>query len=229
MNYVKKVLIPTWPAPPRVKSLITLRNGGVSSEGYDSFNLSLTVDDLETNVLANREILMKLLPSPPKWITQVHGEKILLADQCLPNIEADGSYTNNLNIVCVVMVADCVPVLVCDQKGSFVGVVHAGWKGIIAGILEKMIQTTNVNPSDLLVYLGPGIGPSAFEISEDLYEVIIKQPSFRSNEILPHPKKGKWYANLFQIIRNRLNEQGIFNVYGGKWCTFTNPDLYVPP
>ena len=220
------LIVPEWPAPKKVKAFVTLRGNGCSTSPYDSFNLSLSVGDTDANVKKNREILRKLLPDEPRWLKQVHGTTIVEADTVLSPLEADASFSRHDNIVCALMIADCIPVLICDKQATVVAAVHAGWRGLLNGILEKSIKGLNIDLSNLLVYLGPAIGAGAFEIGQDVYDKIISQPSFQEGEILKHPKSNKWYADLISIARNRLTAIEVKNIFESKLCTFNNPNSF---
>jgi len=223
----KNIFIPDWPAPRNVKAIITQRLGGTSPPPYNSFNLSYSVGDSERHVTNNRLLLEKIIKKSPRWLKQIHGTNVVLAETINDSqVEADGSFTRKNNVVCALTVADCVPILICDNSGTTVAAIHAGWKGIFGGILETTVNLLSISATNTLVYLGPGIGPKAFEIGPDVYEIIYGQPSFKQNEILEHPKNDKWYANLFQIITNRFLAMQIENIYGGNVCTYSNPELY---
>ena len=223
----KNIFIPDWPAPRNVKAIITQRLGGTSPPPYNSFNLSYSVGDSERNVTNNRLLLEKIIKKSPRWLNQIHGSNVILAETINDSeVEADGSFTRKNNVVCALTVADCVPVLICDNNGTTVAAIHAGWKGIFSGILETTVNLLSISSTNTLVYLGPGIGPKEFEIGPDVHEMICSQPSFKQNEILEHPKNNKWYANLFQIITNRFLAMQIENIYGGNVCTYSNPELY---
>ena len=225
MNGENRLIIPNWPAPKNVKSFITTRQGGQSKGCYDSFNLSFNVKDDPEHVKTNRIILNSLLPQKPSWLKQIHGNRIVEADKINNGDLGDGMYTASKNQVCAIMIADCVPVMFCNSDGSKIGLVHAGWRGIVNGILENLVDSLKFSGKDTIVYLGPRIGPTAFEIGPDLFKLITSQRSFQPNEILDH-KKGKRFADLYAMIENRLLIKGLDNIHKAELCTFNNPNLF---
>ncbi|PPD51325.1 MAG: hypothetical protein CTY12_08330, partial [Methylotenera sp.] len=157
-------IIPNWPAPANVKALQTTRLGGVSGAPYASLNLGAHVNDEPIAVAKNRQLLSPYLPNEPVWVNQVHGIEVIDAAQsaCLQN--ADASFTTKPNVVCVTMTADCLPVLLCDKAGTVVAAVHAGWRGLCDGVIEAAVNKLPVEHSEILAWLGPAIGPNAFEV-----------------------------------------------------------------
>lgn len=214
-------ITPQWPAPRQVKALTTVRQGGYSIAPYDSFNLALHVGDDPKAVLANRELL-KLkanVPNEPCWLTQVHSTNVveLSTVNSFP-VEADASVTFQLNQICVVLSGDCLPILWCNKKGTCVGAIHAGWKGLAAGIIETALTHITDNPENLLVWLGPAIGPTVYEVREDVFLAFTgyhSHATFRATE-----NKGVWFANLYQLAKERLQQLGVHNVFGGEYCTY---------
>ncbi|MEO8331592.1 MAG: laccase domain-containing protein, partial [Gallionella sp.] len=168
MNILDHCIIPDWPAPAAVKALQTTRLGGGSVAPYRSLNLGSHVGDAPLAVERNRMLLNKLLPSEPVWLEQVHGTVVANADMasCLP--QADACIARHRDAVCVVMTADCLPVLLCDKQGSVVGAVHAGWKGLAAGVIEAAVRAMDVAPQDLMVWFGPAISQDAFEVGAEV-------------------------------------------------------------
>ena len=211
-------IVPDWPAPPGVKSLITTRNGGVSTGAYASFNLGLRTDDDAAAVHANRQRLRAWLPQEPKWLRQVHGAQVVVADGLAGMPEADASIARNAGTVCAVMIADCMPVLVCDEAGSVVGIAHAGWRGLSSGVIENTVRETGVPPGRLLAWLGPAIGPNAFEVGSDVRDVFLTADSTAAEAFQPY-HAGKWLADLFLLARRRLARCGVQRVFGGGFCT----------
>ena len=180
MSVVQHCITPEWPAPANVRALQTTRNGGVSVAPYASLNLGSHVGDNPLAVSRNRMLLAPLLPSEPVWLNQVHGISVADAGHagCLP--EADASVTKHPGAVCVVMTADCLPVLLCDDKGSVVGAAHAGWRGLCDGVLESTVSAMIVPASTLMAWLGPAIGPGEFEVGDEVRAAFVansrKQP-----------------------------------------------------
>ena len=215
-------IAPDWPAPARVSALITTRNGGVSRGAFDSFNLGLRCDDDPAAVLTNRAQLQQHLPQPPRWLHQIHGAVVADADTLTYEADADASVARNAGTVCAVMIADCMPVLLCDDAGSVVAAAHAGWRGLSSGVLENTIQKMNVAPERLFAYLGPAIGPGAFEVGADVRDAFIGHDARAAAAFVPQ-REGKWLADLFLLGRQRLAACGVRRIYGGGVCTFGNP------
>lgn len=215
-------IIPDWPAPPCVHSLITARNGGGSAGAYASFNLGLRAGDDATAVHANRQQLRACLPQEPKWLRQVHGANAVIADGLAEIPEADASISRHAGTVCAVMIADCLPVLLCDQAGSVVGIAHAGWRGLSSGVVENAVRAMNVTPGELLAYLGPAIGPDAFEVGSDVRDAFLAADPAADDAFKPC-REGKWLADLFKLARRRLARCGVQRVFGGGLCTYRNP------
>jgi len=223
-NYIK----PNWPAPKNVSAFATKRTGGVSQPPYDSFNFSLRSDDNPNDVMANRSKLQQELnlPSEPFWLKQEHTNIAihLQQDTNLNEPVADAAFTNTPGIVCVTLTADCVPILVCDRNGTIVAAIHAGWKGILAGIIEATIKQMSIDPSKLLAWLGPAIGANAFETGCDLYELFTKQNPEAKKAFVAH--NNRFLTNIYLLASQRLNQSGVTAIYGGEHCTFTQKELF---
>lgn len=222
-------ITPNWPAPKNVKALQTTRLGGVSVAPYSNLNLGAHVQDDPMAVAKNRQLLSPYLPSEPVWVNQVHGVDVIDAatSTCLQN--ADASLTTKPNVVCVTMTADCLPLLLCDKRGTVVAAVHAGWRGLCDGVIEAAVNKMQVSPSDVLVWLGPAIGPDAFEVGSDVREQFIEkdsQAALAFKSINNQDSKGKWLCNLYLIAQQRLNNIGVTQVYGASvnedFCTYTD-------
>ena len=190
MNLLDHCLIPNWPAPKNVRTLQTTRHGGVSSAPYDSLNLGDHVGDAPLAVERNRMLLNKLLPTEPVWLEQVHGTVVVNADNtsCLP--QADACVSAHPGAVCVVMTADCLPVLLCDDKGSVVGAAHAGWRGLCDGVIEQTVQAMKVPPTTLIAWLGPAIGAQAFEVGDEVRAAFVVRQPEAAAAFTPSPLKG---------------------------------------
>ena len=221
MKFPHDWIVPDWPAPIGVKSLITTRNGGVSTGAYASFNLGLRSGDDESAVVANRMQLRRYLPQEPKWLRQVHGSRVVAADGMVETPEADASIARQPGTVCVVMIADCMPVLLCDEAASVVGIAHAGWRGLASGIVENTVQATGVAPGALLAFLGPAIGPRAFEVGADVRDAFIAADATAAQAFKPQ-REHKWLADLFLLARQRLTRCGITRIFGGGLCSHTD-------
>jgi len=218
-------IYPKWPTPENVKSISTTRLGGVSSGVFTSNNLALHVEDDSKAVEENRKNLVKQckLPDSPKWLTQTHST--IAADYSAAQCEADASYTNSAKQVCVVMTADCLPILLCDRKGGQVAAVHAGWRGLLNGIIENTLDRFNGDKSEILAWLGPAISQVAFEVGREVYDAFTKQNDDAVNHFKPI-ENNKYLADIYGLARLRLNLAGVTSVYGGEFCTFTDEERF---
>lgn len=219
MNLLEHCIIPDWPAPARVKALQTTRQGGVSIAPYDSLNLGSHVGDNPLAVARNRVLLNTLLPSEPVWLEQTHGTLVVNADHagCFP--QADACIARHRAAVCAVMTADCLPVLLCDEAGSVAGAVHAGWKGLAAGVIEATVLAMGVAPQSLMAWLGPAISQDAFEVGEEVRTAFVAAQS-QAEAAFISGQHGKWFADIHALAGLRLNALGITQIYGGNRCTY---------
>ena len=218
-------LIPDWPAPARVKACVTTRAGGVSLAPFDSLNLGDHVEDRLEAVLENRRRLSEAFDIQPAWLRQVHGTRVVEADPGR-TVEADGSWTSTAGIACTAMTADCLPALFCDRAGTRVAAAHAGWRGLAAGVLEAAFESLDSAPEDVLVWLGPAIGPQAFEVGPEVREVFMQQLRATAEAFVPSHNPGKYLADIYQLARLRLAARGVSAVYGGGLCTVTDPRFF---
>jgi YfiH family protein len=214
-------IVPDWPAPASVKAFITTRADGVSTGPYAGLNLGLRTEDDPAAVEANRRRLRAALPGEPKWLRQVHGAEVADADALTEIPEADAAVARAAGTVCAVLVADCIPVLLTDRAGSTVAVAHAGWRGLARGVLERTVERMAQPPRTLLAYLGPGIGPGAFEVGADVREAFLAAGAAADAAFAPR-SPGKWMADLYRLARQRLAGCGVSEVYGGEWCTYSD-------
>ena len=221
------VIRPRWPVPANVHALITTRAGGMSCGPYASLDLGAHVGDEPEAVARNRALLRELLPAEPEWMEQVHGCNVIEADVVSANSvpRADGAVTRAPRVVCAVLTADCLPVLLADRDGTVVGIAHAGWRGLAAGVIEATIARMGVAASALVAYLGPAIGPRAYEVGEDVREVFIARSAAVGDAFEPIGR-GKYLADLYRLARQRLTEAGVTAVGGGDFCTYTDPRFY---
>ncbi|MEQ1663492.1 MAG: peptidoglycan editing factor PgeF [Thiobacillus sp.] len=201
---------------------MTTRHGGVSDASWASLNLGDHVGDVPERVAANRGRLGECLPAEPCWLKQVHSARIVPAAAGVP--EADAAFSRQPHTVCAVLTADCLPVLLCDQAGSVVAAAHAGWRGLADGVLEASVAAMQTPADELLVWLGAAIGPTAFEVGDDVREVFLAQHADTTTAFVPH--RGKWLADLYQLARIRLTHVGVHAVYGGGRCTFSEADTF---
>ena len=215
-------IVPDWPAPANVKAFITTRAGGSSIGPYSGLNLGLRTDDDPLAVEANRRRLRAALPGEPKWLRQVHGCDVVDADALAGVPEADAAVARSANTVCAVLVADCIPVLLADRAGSAVAIAHAGWRGLARGVLERVMERLDRPPGDVLAYLGPGIGPGAFEVGADVRDAFLAGDAQAEAAFRPR-SPGKWMADLFLLARQRLARCGVTRIHGGDLCTHSDP------
>ena len=213
---------PDWDRPPGVRALLTTRLGGVSAAPFHSFNLGASCGDDENAVQRNRARLKRVLPAAPRWLKQVHGTHVVAADQIGTPVKADASYTAVAGTVCVVLTADCLPVLLCDSRGTTVAAAHAGWRGLCQGVIESTVARFATPRSELRAYLGPAISARAYEVGQDVYDAFVARapddaPAFRP--LSP----GKYACDLCQLARFRLARAGVSRIEGGNFCTYSDP------
>jgi YfiH family protein len=215
-------IVPDWPAPPAVRALITTRAGGFSRSAYAGLNLGLHCgDDIEA-VRRNRASLRQWLPAEPLWLRQVHGTTVVEADAADSNPEADAALARRPGRVCAALTADCLPLLLCDEAGSTVAAVHAGWRGLCSGVIEQTLRAMDLPPQTLLAYLGPAIGPAAYEVGAEVREAFAAaDPGGESASAFAPGVPGKFYADLYALARLRLARGGVARIYGGGYCTYT--------
>lgn len=223
----KSFITPDWPAPVNVRALITTRQGGVSAAPYASFNLGDHVGDDPVLVGKNRHDLAAILPASPAWLTQVHGTLVLDASTVTETApKADASIARAPGVVSVVMTADCLPVLLCDRAGTVVASAHAGWRGLLDGVLERTIESMAVPAAELLAYLGPAIGPAAFEVGDEVRQAFVAHSALAADAFVASNHTGKWLADLYLLARQRLQGMGVNAVYGGQYCTYTDAERF---
>ena len=222
-------LQPNWHAPPNVHAFTTLRHGGVSNVPYDSFNLGDHVGDEENAIKTNRTLLIKQfnLPQMPLFLTQTHSTRVLTLPYSGKNLEADAAYTTQTNQACLVMTADCLPVLFTNRQGNAVAAAHAGWRGLCDGILEETVKCFQCPSDEIIAWLGPAIGRTAFQVGGEVVQQFIAQdPQARSAFIADPNTPGKYLGDLYQIAKQRLNQLGINQISGGEHCTYTEKDKF---
>lgn len=211
-------IVPDWPAPAWVKACASTRLGGVSASPYASFNLAHHVGDTAVAVAANRAQLMEALnlPEPPVWLNQVHSARAV--DVCRIEDDADAAYTDRPGKVCAVLTADCLPILLCDRAGTQVAAVHAGWRGLAAGVIETTLDAMPRPATEWLAWLGPAIGPDAFEVGIEVRDIFISHDRAAAAAFRP-ARAGHWRANIYELARQRLRTKDVREIYGGGWCT----------
>jgi YfiH family protein len=218
-------LAPEWPVARHVRALVTTRAGGVSSGKFESLNLSTRVGDDAQCVARNRAVLRACLPAEPAWVKQVHGTVVIEAAKATPETEADGLVTRAAGAVCGLLTADCLPVLLADRAGKTVGIAHAGWRGLAAGIIENVVRAMNVPASDLIAYIGPGIGPRHYEVGEDVRQAFVGEEPDAAAAFASR-QNGKYLADLARLARRRLSAAGVDEVHGGGECTVSDERFF---
>lgn len=217
---------PDWPLPPGVHALQTTRHGGISDGPWQSLNLGDHVGDDPGRVAANRLLLSARLPEVPRWLNQVHGTTVLVADADIAGVpEADAAVARKVGRVCVVMTADCLPVLLCDRAGSVVAAAHAGWRGLRAGVLESTVAAMQVAPANLTAWLGPAIGPQSFEVGAEVREAFVAADPVAAQAFVAGTD-GRYLADLYLLARQRLLRMGVSSIHGGGLCTLCDPERY---
>lgn len=227
------MIYPQWPAPAQVKSVCTTRAGGVSMPPYESLNLGTHVGDDVLHVQQNRSLLRQTIATQPIFMEQVHGTRVLEMDASTHNgMVADAAITQALGVACTVMVADCLPVLFCNRQGTLVAAAHAGWRGLADGVLEATVQAMKLRgcqATDILAWLGPCIGPHAFEVGDEVRATFVQQNAAAATCFTPLGAH-KWMANLAALAHQRLNALGVLHIYGNdgraQWCTVSNASTF---
>ena len=216
---------PDWPAPANVRGFTTTRIGGFSGGPWSGLNLGGNCGDDPRHVEENRRLVSSLLPSEPRWLNQVHGTgTVSWREANDPGVEADAIFSHHTGQVCAVLTADCLPVLFCDMSGTRVAAAHAGWRGLAAGVLEVCVQAMDCEPSEILAWLGPAIGPKAFEVGEDVYDSFVEKED--ENVIAFKPHGDRWLADLYLLARLILTRTGISLVSGGDHCTYHDSEKF---
>lgn len=221
------VIVADWPALPRVRAVTTLRSGGVSRAPFASLNLGDHVTDDPAAVRTNRARLRAhlKLPAEPVWLGQMHGTQVVDAAVAAAGTPADGGFTRQAGVACAVLTADCLPVFLCDRAATCVAVVHAGWRGLAAGVIEQGLAAMGAPAGDVLAWLGPAIGPEAFEVGDEVRQVFVADnpaahSAFRANAA------GRYLADLYALARLRLAKAGVTAVHGGGFCTYREGDRF---
>lgn len=222
-------IIPNWNAPKQIQAFTTVRNGGVSQAPFDSFNLGSHVNDNLADVMKNRELLVEKfqLPQMPLFLNQTHSTKVIRLPYTGTDLEADAVYTNQPNQVCLIMTADCLPALFVSKDGKEIAAAHAGWRGLCDGVLEATVAEFECEPAQISVWLGPAIGPNAFQVGNEVIEQFCAfDPNAEEAFIEDSSTSGKFLGNLYQIAKQRLNKLGIVNIFGGDHCTYTEKEHF---
>lgn len=215
-------IVPDWPAPRGVRALSTTRLGGAGRAPWDGFNLAGHVGDDAAAVAANRALLRREVPDEPRWLTQVHGTRCVDAARSDPGVEADASFSRERGVVCAVLTADCLPVLLCDEAAGVVAVAHAGWRGLACGVIEATVAAMGEPGDRLLAWLGPAIGPRAFEVGDEVRERFLADDAGAAAAFVA-ASRGKWLCDLYALARRRLAALGVRRVSGADYCTAGDP------
>jgi YfiH family protein len=224
MNAATPGFAPDWPAPHNVRVFVTER--GARDSRYGSLNLATHVGDEPDRVAANRSRLRAALrlAAEPAWLEQVHGARVLDLDRDAVTA-ADGAVTTRSGVVCTVLTADCLPVALCDRDGRRVGVAHAGWRGLLAGVLPAAVRALQARPEQVLAWLGPAIGPGAYEVGADVRSAFVARDPKAERRFVPNAR-GRWQADLYGLARDSLAGAGVPAIYGGGFCTFTEAERF---
>lgn len=221
------MLTPNWPAPLNVKAVSTTRQGGFSQAPFDSMNVGTHVGDDASVVKKNRDQLKQLihLPNSPLWLTQVHGTDVIHTSSWKKSSQADAIYSDQPNQVCAIMTADCLPVLFTDRQGKQVAAAHAGWRGLLNGVLENTVSQFTGAREDILVWLGPAIGPSQFEVGQEVYAAFTAY-SQDAKQAFKVSDQTHYLADIYLLAKQRLSALGITQIYGGDFCTVTEKQRF---
>jgi YfiH family protein len=223
-------IVPDWNAPGTVRAAVTTRAGGVSKGGWAGCNIAQHVADDPDDVRRNRtQVAAQLnLPGEPRWLDQVHGTISVCADAVAAPVPADAVWTATPGVVCAIMTADCLPVLLCDRNGTRVAAVHAGWRGLCAGVLDACLAgfvAAGIATQDVLVWLGPAIGPAAYEIDNHVRDAFLERsPELAQSFVATRP--GHWSLDMYAAARHLLAATGVVSISGGELCTFTDERFF---
>lgn len=231
-----EVIRPVWDAPENVVAFFTLREGGMSAgpyggeDGFCGLNLGNHVGDNKYAVQGNRRIVTDMLHSEPRWLTQIHSSRVICADENLSAQEADAEWTKESGVPCVVMTADCVPLLLCDTEGKIVAAVHAGWKGLADGVIQNTVEVLRKEvgeKAEFMAWIGPHIRQAHFEVKEDVVsyyrESLLKEVC---DEAIEKVGEGVWHLNLARFVREALRQGGVANISDCELDTYSDPKLF---
>jgi hypothetical protein len=218
-------LVPGWNAPAHVRAFVTTRAGGVSRGEYASMNLGYSSGDDAGRVERNRTIVREHLPSDPRWMKQVHGTHAAHIDRSDDVPTADAAVTSQAGRVAVVLTADCMPLFFCDDTGTRVAAAHAGWRGMAAGVIESTVQAMQADAARVMAWMGPAIGPDAFEVGPEVREAFLAVDPAAHEAFRAHTP-GKFMADLYALARRRLARAGVTRIHGGGFCTYHEPQRF---
>jgi YfiH family protein len=230
MNCDEGFIVPDWPAPPNVRAIVTTRGlPGASLPPFDRFNLGARCGDAPSAVLANRAALVAALGlrAPPCWLRQVHGIAVCDADALAADAEpeADAAVTRVAGRVLAILTADCLPVLLCSDDGARVGIAHAGWRGLAAGVVEAAVARIDAPPASLVAWLGPAIGATSYEVGDEVRAAFVDRDESAEDAFAP-TRPGHWHCDLAALARRRLASAGVRRVFGGGFDTFADARFY---
>lgn len=226
MSDALSLIYPDWDVPTHVKACVTTRAGGVSEGAWNSLNLGIHVDDSVEHVGENRRRLQdRLSIVQPAWLEQVHGIDVVEAMSCLKPETADASVSRQTSQVCVVMTADCLPVLFVDDSGECVAAAHAGWRGLHAGVLEATVKSMGSSTRHIQAWMGPAIGPDAFEVGDEVYQAFSDKLGDVSRAFR-RGTEGRWMADIYELARMTLSQIGLNRVSGGGFCTYNDSERF---
>ena len=220
-------IVPDWKAPGRVRAFVTTRHGGVSRGAFASLNLGSSSGDDPAHVARNRLVVRESLPAMPRWLAQVHGTSVADLDRAAEGDvpRADAAAVSNPGVVAAVLTADCMPLFLCDASGRRAAVVHAGWRGMSAGVIENALAALEVEARDVIAWMGPAIGPEAFEVGPEVREAFVAADAASAGAFVAHGE-GKFMADLYALARRRLERAGVPRVAGGGFCTFRDTERF---
>ena len=221
-----EIIRPDWPAPDRVQAASTTRLGGVSGGVYQGLNLASHVADDNLHVMQNRELLRQALdlPGEPLWLNQIHSSRVIAADDAsVANLDlrGDAAWSEQSGKVCAVLTADCLPLLLCDSAGSRVASVHAGWRGLHAGVISSAIAAMSLPGEQIMAWLGPAIGPQAFEVGADVFTAFTaRHPDYA--QAFQQTDAEHWLCDIYRLAGIELEQAGVSRIYGGGLCTWSD-------
>lgn len=217
---------PEWSVPKNIHAAVTLRTGGFSRHPFSSLNLASHSNDKPIRVQKNRKLISQVLnlPAEPVWLEQVHGSRVIKAKQTQQPIQADASYSDEAGIVCVVLTADCLPVLLASTNGTKIAAIHAGWKGLLAGIISNTINA--IGSTQVIAWLGPAIGANCFEVGHEVKNAFISQSKAFSPAFCKKKGDSTYLANIYQLAMIELSSMGVSKIYGGNYCTVTDQENF---
>ncbi|GAA5096543.1 peptidoglycan editing factor PgeF [Wohlfahrtiimonas larvae] len=220
------VVQPDWNAPKNIKAFTTTRIGGKSHQPFDSFNLALNIDENRDATINNREQLIRTLklPEPPRWVSQTHSTIVHDVSQMEATCEADATFTTETHQVCAILTADCLPILLTNQQGSFVAAIHAGWRGLLNGILENTLKVSSFSNHTMMAWLAPAISQKAFEVGPEVREAFLCSDESYESFFINSTRTNHYFADLYGIARQKLENFGIpkHQISGGDHCTYTD-------